>query len=224
LAALLNYLGNLAQKAGRWFDAESSYQQSLQVNQALDNFWGLGISNCNLASLKFATGDPAAALPLLMHSLHHYRRAGVKHGVDECFQLLAHIAQQPGHVEPAAWCWWMRGPFCYLSDCMQINTMHANTRHLHTFTKNREIEMAMLTVRNIPDEVHRALRVRAANHGQSMEAEVREILQAAASPKGRVKLGSLLASIGHRAQLTDQEFAVFNQVRDKTPARPVSFE
>ena len=32
--------------------------------------------------------------------------------------------------------------------------------------------MAMLTARNVPDEVHRALRVRAAQHGRSMEAEV----------------------------------------------------
>jgi plasmid stability protein len=37
--------------------------------------------------------------------------------------------------------------------------------------------MAMLTVRNVPDEVHRALRVRAALHGRSAEAEVRDILE-----------------------------------------------
>ena len=34
--------------------------------------------------------------------------------------------------------------------------------------------MAMLTVRNLPDDVHRALRVQAALHGRSTEAEVRE--------------------------------------------------
>lgn len=84
--------------------------------------------------------------------------------------------------------------------------------------------MAMLTVRNISDTVHRALRARATRHGQSMEAEVREILESAVSPKGRVKLGSLLADIGRQARLTDKEFAVFEQVRDKTPARAVSFE
>ncbi|NYS61932.1 FitA-like ribbon-helix-helix domain-containing protein [Vreelandella salicampi] len=84
--------------------------------------------------------------------------------------------------------------------------------------------MAMLTVRNLPDEVHRALRVRAALHGHSMEAEVREILEAAVAPEGRVKLGSLLADIGKQAKLTDNEFAVFEQVRDKTPAKPVHFE
>lgn len=84
--------------------------------------------------------------------------------------------------------------------------------------------MAMLTVRNIPDEVHRALRVRAAQHGHSMEAEVREILEAAVSPEGRVKLGSLLAHIGRQARLTDEEFALFEHVRDKSPARTMSFE
>jgi antitoxin FitA len=84
--------------------------------------------------------------------------------------------------------------------------------------------MAMLTVRNLPDKVHRALRARAATHGHSMEAEVRNILESAVSPEGRVKLGSLLADIGKRAKLTDEEFAVFDQVRDKTPNRPVSFE
>ena len=84
--------------------------------------------------------------------------------------------------------------------------------------------MAMLTVRNIPDAVHRALRTRAAHHGHSMEAEVREILQSVVSPEGRVKLGSLLAGMGRQARLTDDEFAVFAQVRDKAPARPVDFE
>ena len=84
--------------------------------------------------------------------------------------------------------------------------------------------MATLTVRNITDEVHRALRVRAAQRGHSMEAEVREILESAVSPEGRMKLGSLLAGMGRRAKLTDEEFAFFEQVRNKAPARPVSFE
>ncbi len=84
--------------------------------------------------------------------------------------------------------------------------------------------MAMLTVRNLPDEVHRALRVRAARHGHSMEAEVREILESVVSPEGRVKLGSLLADMGRRAKLSAEEFSIFEQVRSKSPARPVSFE
>lgn len=81
--------------------------------------------------------------------------------------------------------------------------------------------MAMLTVRNLPDEVHRALRARAAQHGNSMEAEVRQILEAAIHPPERLRLGSLLAEVGRQARLTEAESAVFDQVRDNAPWRPV---
>ena len=83
--------------------------------------------------------------------------------------------------------------------------------------------MASITVRNLPDEVHRALRVRAALHGRSTEAEVRAILEEAAKPAGRIQLGSLLADVGRRAKLAEEDQAVFEQ-RDKTPAEPVRFE
>lgn len=86
------------------------------------------------------------------------------------------------------------------------------------------LTVAMLTVRNLPDEVHRALRARAARHGRSMEAEVREILASVLASGGHIKLGSLLADIGRQAQLKDEEVDVIDQVRDKSPARPVSFE
>jgi plasmid stability protein len=39
--------------------------------------------------------------------------------------------------------------------------------------------MATLTIRNLPDDVHDALRRQAAEHRRSMEAEAREVLQAA---------------------------------------------
>lgn len=84
--------------------------------------------------------------------------------------------------------------------------------------------MASFTVRNLPDEVHRAIRVRAAQHGRSTEAEIREILASAVKPQGRVKLGSVLAEIGRKARLTEDEFAIFDCVRDKAPARVASFE
>ncbi|MGV9799599.1 FitA-like ribbon-helix-helix domain-containing protein [Mycobacterium sp. NPDC003449] len=83
--------------------------------------------------------------------------------------------------------------------------------------------MAALTVRNLPDEVHRALRIRAAHHGRSTEAEVRAILEEAVKPEGRVKLGTLLAHIGHHAKLSDEDFAVFDQ-RENAPAQPIEFE
>lgn len=38
--------------------------------------------------------------------------------------------------------------------------------------------MAILNIRNLPDEIHRQLRIRAAKAGRSMEAEARAILTA----------------------------------------------
>ncbi len=85
--------------------------------------------------------------------------------------------------------------------------------------------MASITIRNIPDEVHRAIRARAAMHGHSTEAEVRRILEQAARPEGRIKLGSMLTSIARDAGgLTQAEAEAINQQRDKTPAGPLSFE
>jgi antitoxin FitA len=84
--------------------------------------------------------------------------------------------------------------------------------------------MAMLTVRNLPDNVHRALRVRAAQHGRSTEAEVREILALAVQPETRVQLGDALAALSRKIGLTNEDFEVFQQVRDQTPAEPLRFE
>ena len=83
--------------------------------------------------------------------------------------------------------------------------------------------MAMLTVRNLPEEVHRALRARSARHGRSTEAEVRAILESAVRPDSRVKLGTLLADIGRRADLSEDDVATF-ELHDVSPAKPASFE
>ena len=50
--------------------------------------------------------------------------------------------------------------------------------------------MATITVRNLPEETHRALRVRAAEHGRSTEAEVRAILEATVRPAVRLRIGT----------------------------------
>jgi hypothetical protein len=84
--------------------------------------------------------------------------------------------------------------------------------------------MAMLTVRNLPDDVHRALRVQAAQHGRSTEAEVREILAFAVKPQARLRMGDALAALSREVGLTNEDFKVFQQVRDKTPAEPLRFE
>jgi antitoxin FitA len=79
--------------------------------------------------------------------------------------------------------------------------------------------MSSITIRNLSDETHRALRMRATLAGRSTEAEVRFILDSAARPEGRIKLGSLLAEIG-------QEIGGVNLdiVRDASLPNPISFE
>lgn len=84
--------------------------------------------------------------------------------------------------------------------------------------------MTILTVRNLPTEVHRALRVRAARHGHSTEAEVRAILTEVVKPQKRVRIGDALKKLGRKHRLTNKDFELFEQVRDKTPAKPISFE
>jgi len=84
--------------------------------------------------------------------------------------------------------------------------------------------MAMLTVRNLPDDVHRALRVQAALHGRSTEAEVREILASAVKPQTRVLVGDALCALGRKIGLTNEDFEVCDLVRDKTPSEPLRLE
>ena len=79
--------------------------------------------------------------------------------------------------------------------------------------------MAVVTVRNLPEETHRALKLRAAQHGRSTEAEIREILEEQVRPKSRVKVGSELAAFGRRFGGVD-----LNIARDQTPAEPAEFE
>ena len=84
--------------------------------------------------------------------------------------------------------------------------------------------MASITVRNVPDEVHRALRVLAAQHGRSAEAEIRDILEKAVKPAKRVRLGDALAALGRKTGLTDEDIASIGQPRDKAPATPMTFK
>lgn len=62
--------------------------------------------------------------------------------------------------------------------------------------------MPFVTVRNVPDEVHRAIRVWAAQHGHSIEAEMGAILESTVRPQNRVKRGSMLAEIDRKMKLT----------------------
>lgn len=77
--------------------------------------------------------------------------------------------------------------------------------------------MAAITVRNLSDETHRALKARAASHHRSTEAEVRAILDAAVASDERVRVGSLLADIGRSAGGVDLQVE-----RDATPHEPLN--
>jgi plasmid stability protein len=84
--------------------------------------------------------------------------------------------------------------------------------------------MASITVRNVPNDVHRALHVLAAQHGRSAEAEIRDILEQAVKPAKRVRLGDALAALGRKVGVTDEDIAAIDQMRDKSPAKPMKFE
>jgi plasmid stability protein len=87
------------------------------------------------------------------------------------------------------------------------------------FIALESLDMAVITVRNLPDATHRALRVRAAQHGRSTEAEIRAILEETVRPQGRVRIGSALAAFGKRFGGVEIEVT-----RDQSPPRAASFE
>jgi plasmid stability protein len=84
--------------------------------------------------------------------------------------------------------------------------------------------MASLTVRNLPDETHRALRVRAALHGRSAEAEVRAILEETVRPAQRLKIGSELHRIGQEIGGLDDLMDDLDTSRQRSELRGAEFE
>lgn len=84
--------------------------------------------------------------------------------------------------------------------------------------------MAAVTIRNLSEEAHRALKVRAAQHGRSAEAEMRAILEAAVRPIDRVRLGSALSEISRRIGLTNADVEAIEQGRVANAAEPMHFE
>ena len=84
--------------------------------------------------------------------------------------------------------------------------------------------MAAVTIRNLPDEVHRALKQRAALHQRSAEAEMRAILAEAVRPQERVRLGTALSQLSRSLGITDAEVDAIESIRDRTPAVPINIE
>lgn len=84
--------------------------------------------------------------------------------------------------------------------------------------------MAAVTIRNLSEETHRALKIRAAHHNRSTEAEIRAILEAAVWPEGRLRLGTALAEMSRKIGVTDADVdalgEALGQTHDGTPAEP----
>jgi plasmid stability protein len=82
--------------------------------------------------------------------------------------------------------------------------------------------MPAMTIRNLSETAHRVLKVRAAHHGRSAEAEVRDISETSVRPASRLRIGSALSALGREAGLTNADFEALEQSRDPTPSAPVS--
>ena len=81
--------------------------------------------------------------------------------------------------------------------------------------------MPAVTIRNLPDDVHRALKLRAMQHNRSAEAEIRAILESAVKPDARLKLGTALSRIGRTAGLSNADIEALDTSRDRDPAQPI---
>jgi antitoxin FitA len=84
--------------------------------------------------------------------------------------------------------------------------------------------MAAVTIRRLSDEAHRALKVRAAQHNRSAEAEMRAILEAAVRPQGRLQFGTALSQMSRKIGLTNADVEALELARDVHPAEPMNLE
>jgi antitoxin FitA len=80
-----------------------------------------------------------------------------------------------------------------------------------------------VTIRNLSEETHRALKVRAAQHNRSAEAEMRAILEDAVRPANRPRLGTALAEMSRKIGLTNADVDALERARDTMPAEPLRF-
>lgn len=87
-------------------------------------------------------------------------------------------------------------PAVSFAACIAINAIIVYTEDM---TNTETTPMASLTVRGIPEAEKEALRVRAAKHGRSMEAELRRIIHEALKKESGAKQEvGLATAIRHR--------------------------
>lgn len=76
--------------------------------------------------------------------------------------------------------------------------------------------MRAVTIQDLSDEAHRALEVRAVQHGRSVEAEIRDILESAARPMSRVRLGTALSELSRSLGLSNADVDAMGELRVRT--------
>ena len=79
--------------------------------------------------------------------------------------------------------------------------------------------MPAVVVRNLSEEVHRALKQRARTHGVSTEAEIRTILEEVVRPSERARFGTALYELGQKFGGAELEIS-----RDSRPIEASEFE
>lgn len=84
--------------------------------------------------------------------------------------------------------------------------------------------MPSVLIRDLPPETHLALKARAAEHDRSTEAEIRAILEDAVRPKGRILLGTALASLSRDVRVTNEDVETLAEALRSRPAEPIVLE
>ncbi|WP_246333222.1 FitA-like ribbon-helix-helix domain-containing protein [Stenotrophomonas tumulicola] len=82
----------------------------------------------------------------------------------------------------------------------------------------------MPTVRSLPADIHRILKVRITHHRRCTEIEIRSTLESALRPAGRVRIGTALAALSSAAGLTDTDVKALRRNTNQMSAMPMGFD
>src|SRR6202034_2365706 len=126
--------------------------------------------------------------PLALPSVRSRARGGISRPAENC-GLVFRIGEPQRHSIGGA-----------INDC----TFWVCGASIDSVGQMRKI-MAQLVVRNLPEDLVRALKLRAAKHNRSAEQEHREILEAALRGPRRRSLAAVLASMPNVGR--DEDFA-----------------
>ena len=99
-----------------------------------------------------------------------------------------------------------------------IEKRRENSHHATNAIRLGDATMPTVTIRNLSHAAHRALKARATQHGRSVAAETRHIVETAGLPETRLKLGSAIAEITRHHGVTDQDIDALDQIRAELAA------